>query len=70
MIGPINPALMSFPSSTCEWYSQNAVLYSQGFATHRAPGFDQVHPEHTAWYRLLHRRLTDGFAPGTIFRPS
>src|SRR5690606_18671354 len=29
------------------WYRQNAILYSKGFAAHRAPGFDQVHPEHT-----------------------
>ena len=52
------------------WYRQNAVLYSKGFVTQRAPGFDQVHPEHTAWYRLIHRRLTSGLKPGTIFRPS
>jgi hypothetical protein len=52
------------------WYAQNAILYSKGFATHRAPGFDQVHPEHTAWYRLIHRWLTSGLQPGTLFRPS
>lgn len=52
------------------WYRQNVVLYSKGFVTQRAPGFDQVHPEHTAWYRLIHRRLTSGLRPGTLFRPS
>ncbi len=52
------------------WYRQNAVLYSKGFVTKRAPGFDQVHPEHTAWYRLIHRWLTSGLKPGTLFRPS
>ena len=52
------------------WYRQNVVLYSKGFVTKRQPGFDQVHPEHTAWYRLIHRWLTSGLKPGTIFRPS
>jgi len=52
------------------WYRQNVILYSKGFVTERAPGFDQVHPEHTAWYRLIHRWLTSGLKPGTIFRPS
>jgi hypothetical protein len=52
------------------WYRQNVILYSKGFATHRPPGFDQVHPEHTAWYRRLHRWLTRGLRPGTRLRPS
>jgi SAM-dependent methyltransferase len=53
------------------WYRQNAVLYSKGFRTDRGQGFDQVHPEHTAWYRLLHRKLFGGLQPGTsILRPS
>lgn len=52
------------------WYRQNAVLYSKGFRTQRGQGFDQVHPEHTAWYRLIHRRLFGGLPPGTILRPS
>ena len=52
------------------WYRQNAVLYSAGQPTARAEGYDFVHPEHTAWYRLIHRRLTSGLKPGTLFRPS
>lgn len=52
------------------WYRQNAVLYSAGHPTERAAGYDFVHPEHTAWYRLIHRRLTSGLRPGTLFRPS
>jgi hypothetical protein len=56
--------------SVAYWYRQNVILYSRGFVTKRAPGFDQVHPEHTAWYRLIHRWLTSGLKPGTIFRPS
>ena len=52
------------------WYRQNAVLYSAGFPTGLSDGYDFVHPEHTAWYRLIHRRLTGGLRPGTIFRPS
>ena len=49
---------------------QNAVLYSAGHPTERAAGYDFVHPEHTAWYRLIHRRPTSGLRPGTLFRPS
>lgn len=52
------------------WYRQNAVLYSKGHPIQRDAGFDFVHPEHTAWYRLIHRRLTSGMRPGTLLRPS
>jgi SAM-dependent methyltransferase len=52
------------------WYRQNAVLYSRDYPLARESGFDFVHPEHTAWYRLVHRRLTSGMQPGTVLRPS
>ena len=56
--------------SVAYWYRQNAVLYSKGYRTERGQGFDQVHPEHTAWYRLLHRKLFGGLPAGTFLRPS
>lgn len=52
------------------WYKQNAVLYSKGHPTDRPAGFDRVHPEHTAWYRLAHRWLVSGLRPGSVLRPS
>jgi hypothetical protein len=65
----VRPAVWN-DRSVAHWYRQNTILYSKGFVTKRAPGFDQVHPEHTAWYRLIHRWLTSGLKPGTILRPS
>jgi hypothetical protein len=56
--------------SVAYWYRQNAVLYSKGHPTDRPADFDWVHPEHTAWYRLIHRRLFSGLPAGTILRPS
>ena len=56
--------------SVAYWYRQNAVLYSKGFPTERAVNFDWVHAEHTAWYRLIHRRMFGGLPAGTILRPS
>ena len=56
--------------SVAYWYRQNAVLYSKGFPTERAVNFDWVHPEHTAWYRLIHRRMFGSLPAGTILRPS
>ena len=52
------------------WYRQNAVLYSRGYPLERGADFDWVHPEHTAWYRLLHRRLVERIPVGSILRPS
>jgi SAM-dependent methyltransferase len=65
----VRPAVRN-DSGVAYWYRQNAVLYSRGFPTERPANFDWVHPEHTAWYRLIHRRLFGGLPAGTIFRPS
>ncbi len=56
--------------SVAYWYRQNAVLYSKGHPAERAPGFDWVHPEHSAWYRRVHRRLFGSLPAGTLLRPS
>ena len=52
------------------WYRQNAVLYSRHFPVESVAGFDRRHPEHAAWYRLLHRKLASSMRPGTLLRPS
>jgi SAM-dependent methyltransferase len=65
----VRPAVRD-DGSVAYWYRQNAVLYSSGCPLERGPDFDGMHPEHTAWYRLVHRRLTSGLRPGTILRPS
>ena len=56
--------------SIAYWYRQNTVLYSRGYPLERPADFDHIHPEHTAWYRLIHRRLTESLRPGTLLRPS
>jgi SAM-dependent methyltransferase len=65
----VRPAVRS-NRGVAYWYRQNTVLYSRGYPVERSPEFDSVHPEHTAWYRQMHRRLTVGLRPGTLLRPS
>ncbi len=65
----VRPAVRS-DRSVAYWYRQNTVLYSAGFPIGRSPDFDGMHPEHTAWYRTIHRRLTARLEPGTFLRPS
>ncbi len=65
----VRPAIRA-DRAVAYWYRQNAVLYSAGFPLERGADFDGIHPEHTAWYRNLHRRLTARLEPGTFLRPS
>jgi SAM-dependent methyltransferase len=56
--------------AVAHWYRQNAILYTKGAPLERVADFDRMHPEHSAWYRVLHRKLVSGLRPGTILRPS